>query len=364
MGLLILPETSGYLSAHRPVDVMYKNRTIGVVVPAYNEKGLVSDVIETLPGFVDRIYVVDDCSTDGTWQEIRETIQEENPEDPRGKKKKIHGDGGQLLADRAVSIRHDQNRGVGAAIKTGYRRAREDGIDVTAVVNGDGQMDPTILHRIIDPVVEGNVDYAKGNRLSRSEHRKQMSAWRLFGNSILSFLTKVSSGYWQISDPQNGYTAISSHALAVVDIDSLHDDYGFLNDLLVALNVHAMRVTDVWMESKYGDEESHIRYSRFIPMLSGLLVHRMLWRFKTKYVVMEFHPLILLYALGSIGICGGLTYAGWVALASTPTPLDGMLSLLTLLISGLCITLAMIFDRSNSKPLERNVNKRVPDIER
>jgi len=343
---------------------MYKGKTIGVVVPAYNEGELVGDVIRTLPEFVDRAFVVDDCSTDGTWHEIREAARDANGRVDSPAQEKVHADGGQPVGGHVVPIRHEENRGVGGAIKTGYRRARDEGIDVTAVVNGDGQMDPEILDRIVDPVVEGEADYAKGNRLSRSEHREQMSAWRLFGNTVLTFLTKVVSGYWRMSDPQNGYTAISSRALTAIDLDDLHDDYGFCNDLLVALNVHGMRVTDVEMAAKYGEEESHIRYRRFVPRLSRLLARRALWRFKVKYVVTDFHPLVLLYALGAVGIAGGLLYGGWSVVAATPTPLDALLALLTVLLSSLCITLAMIFDRIDNAPLETDVNGQLHEIER
>jgi len=343
---------------------MYKGKTIGVVVPAYNEGKLVGDVIRTLPEFVDRAFVVDDCSTDGTWREIREAARDANDRVTRPDQEKLHADGGQPVSGRVVPIRHEQNRGVGGAIKTGYRRARDEGLDVTAVVNGDGQMDPEILDRIIDPVVDGDADYAKGNRLSRDEHREQMSAWRLFGNVLLTFLTKVVSGYWRMSDPQNGYTAISSRALSAIDLDDLHDDYGFCNDLLVALNVRGMRVTDVEMAAKYGDEESHIKYRRFVPRLSRLLARRALWRFKVKYVVTDFHPLVLLYALGVIGIGGGLLYGGWSVVAATPTPLDALLALLTVLLSSLCLTLAMIFDRIDNAPLETDATEQFHELER
>jgi glycosyltransferase involved in cell wall biosynthesis len=335
---------------------MRNGKTIGVVVPAYNESGLVGDVIRSIPEFVDRVYVVDDCSTDGTWDEIRAAARDVNERTTPPDQGRLHADGGRSALGAVVPIRHDRNRGVGAAIKTGYRRAHDEAIDVTAVVNGDGQMDPAILDRIVDPIVEGDADYAKGNRLSSSDQREQMSAWRLFGNVVLTFMTKVVSGYWRMSDPQNGYTAISGRALDALDLDNLHDDYGFCNDLLVALNVHGMRVTDVEMAAKYGEEESHIRYSRFVPMLSGLLAKRALWRLKVKYVVTEFHPLVFLYALGVAGVAGGLTYGGW-SLAATPTPLDGVLSLLTVLLGGVAVSLAMIFDRIDNAPLEATADR-------
>jgi glycosyltransferase involved in cell wall biosynthesis len=340
---------------------MRNGKTIGVVVPAYNESGLVGDVIRSIPEFVDRVYVVDDCSTDGTWDEIRAAARDVNERTTPPDQGRLHADGGRSALGAVVPIRHDRNRGVGAAIKTGYRRAHDEAIDVTAVVSGDGQMDPGILDRIVDPVVEGHADYVKGNRLSRSDYREEMSAWRLFGNVVLTLMTKVVSGYWRISDPQNGYTAISSRALDAIDVEDLYDDYGFANDLLVALNVHGMRVVDVDMKAKYGEEESHIRYSRFVPKLSTLLARRGLWRLKVKYLVTEFHPLVFLYILGSVGIAGGLLYGGWSVLASTASPLDGVLSLLTVLFSSVAITLGMIFDRIDNAPLEAHGGQRRPN---
>lgn len=261
---------------------MYKGKVIAVVIPAYNEAEFVGNVIETVPSFVDRIYPVDDCSTDGTWEEIKRTASRLNS---RGTDEKPHAktvaDGGQQPV--VIPRRHDQNCGVGGAIKTGYRRAVEDGVDVVAVMNGDGQMDPSILHRILDPVVEGRAEYAKGNRLMSSDHWDGMSRFRLFGNSILTLLTRIASGYWRMTDPQNGYTAIATSALEQLDFEALHEEYGFLNSLLIRLNAHEMRIADVEMAAVYGDESSGIRYHRFIPRLSWLLFRNFLWRLRAKY---------------------------------------------------------------------------------
>lgn len=179
---------------------MYKGKKIGVVVPAYEEEGFVGGVIETVPSFVDRVYVVDDGSTDNTWREIREAARQENDAHAR-----TLTSGGTAVFERpVVPLRNDRNRGVGGSIKHGYSRALRDDIDVIAVMNGDGQMDPAILDRIVDPVVEGRTDFAKGNRLLFREFREGMSRWRFFGNSLLTLLTKVASGYWKTMDPQNG----------------------------------------------------------------------------------------------------------------------------------------------------------------
>ena len=346
---------------------MYEGETIGVVVPAYNESGFVGDVITTLPQFVDRAYVVDDCSTDGTWDEIERaadlvndrspvepSVAESSSDDPA----EIHADGGTVFDPRIVTIRHEENRGVGGAIKTGNERARADAIDVVAVMNGDGQMDPAILDRIVDPVVSGRADFAKGNRLTKRVHRGAMSAWRLFGNVVLTVLTKVVSGYWRMNDPQNGYTAISNRALETIDLDHLYDEYGFCNDLLVHLNVHELRIEDVEMESRYGDETSHIKYSQFVPKLSWLLARRALWRYHQKYVLTDFHPLVFLLLLASIGLGAGSLFVGWSLVASGLTPIVGLLSTLVAMMVGLFLTLALIFDRVANEKLESGVNAR------
>jgi glycosyltransferase involved in cell wall biosynthesis len=347
---------------------MYKGQSVAVVITAYNEAGFVGEVIETLPSFVDRAYAVDDASTDGTWAEIRQHAVATD-----GGRVAGNGDGhasgpvsdespatgpqdGTDAAERdgpvVVPIRHGQNRGVGAAIATGYERAYEDGMDAVAVMNGDGQMDPDILDRILDPVVEGRADYAKGNRLLSREHTRGMGSWRRFGNACLTVLTKVASGYWKTMDPQNGYTAISRKAIAVLDFDRLYDRYGFLNDILVTLNTHGMRVADVEMNAVYADESSSITYSRFIPTVSALLLRGFFRRITTRYLVYDFHPLVFLYLLAAAGFSGATVQAGaLVARGTGPVQFLGSL-LPVVLAAGIALALAMSFDVLNNEHLE------------
>lgn len=272
---------------------MYEGCSVGVVVPGHDEEGFIGSVIDTVPSFVDALYVVDDCSTDGTWAEIQDRVAEvqvqvdggtvtgvdgtevpeglEGPEGPAGPE-------GPPATTRIVTFRHRRNRGRGGAVKTGYRAALTDGLDVVAVMDGDGQMDPEILEEIVEPVVREEADYVVGDRLSDPALRASMPRFRLFGNLLLTALTRVASGYWSLSDPQNGYTAISRRALAALDLDALYDDYGFLNDLLVRLHVRGFRVTNVRMPARYGEETSGIRYSTFVPKLSLLLCRLYLYR--------------------------------------------------------------------------------------
>ncbi|QLH81181.1 glycosyltransferase family 2 protein [Halosimplex pelagicum] len=327
---------------------MYEGKTIGVVVPAHNEEGLIGEVITTIPEFVDRVFVIDDCSSDATWEQIQRAVERVNASPNVAK-----ADGGQIQS-RVIPHRHETNKGVGGAIKTGYELAVQEGMDVVAVMNGDGQMDPDILDEIIEPVVDGRADYSKGNRLYSAEHYRGMSRWRFTGNALLTFMTKIASGYWGMNDPQNGYTAISRQALETLEIDDLYDDYGFLNDLVVKLNVHGFRITDVEMRAVYGEEESGIRYRSFVPKLSKLLLVRFLWRLKTRYLVADFHPLVLLYGLGPLGMLVGLGSIGWATLEGGLTVVSAQLGILVFLFSCFITVLAMTMDMEYNNSLERH----------
>jgi glycosyltransferase involved in cell wall biosynthesis len=331
---------------------MYKQHTVAVVIPAYNEAGFVGEVIDTVPEFVDRIYAVDDRSTDDTWTEICEHAEQINDQFDTQHFSTVNTD---KFSRRVVPIRHEQNAGVGGAIKTGYRRARADGMDIVAVMNGDGQMDPDILDRVIDPIATGEADYVKGNRLLYPEYREEMSTWRFFGNTVLSVLTKAASGYWKMSDPQNGYTAISYRALSALELDELYDRYGFLNHLLIHLNLRNFRISDVAMAASYGDESSKISYRSFVPGLSKLLVRSFLGRLKIKYLVFDFHPLVVLYAFGFLGITGsvsGLTGLVWRGYGDGSGVTIGVLFLFLFIVGVLFTTLAAIYDMQHNAPLE------------
>ena len=353
---------------------MHRDHTVGVVVPAYNEAGFVGDVILEMPAFVDRIYVVDDASTDDTWEEVleaarrdqgrlteRETELERIDSSSRG----VATDGGGLLAERAavhsrigrvVPIQHDENRGAGGAIKTGYLAALDDGVEITVTVDGDGQMDTELLPRFLDPIVEGTADYVKGNRLLYKEYRREMSKWRFLGNSILTFLTKIASGYWKMMDPQNGYTAISKYALENVAIADMYEYYGYCNDLLVKLNAKGMRVADVAMPAKYGDEQSHITYSTYIRKVSFMLLRNFLWRLKVRYLVLDFHPLALFYYFGAVTSALGLVGGVWSVYVWTVFGhslfVRGSLSLLLFITGSMFLMFAMLFDMQANEDRE------------
>jgi glycosyltransferase involved in cell wall biosynthesis len=257
---------------------MYRGKTIAVVVPAYNEERQIAKVIETMPELVDRIVVVDDASHDNTKAVIL---------------------GCQATNPRVELIAHARNQGVGGAIATGYKWARDQGMDVAVVMAGDAQMDPDELPGLLDPIVEGQVDYTKGNRLHSGEAFHKIPKARFFGNAILSMLTKVASGYWHITDSQCGYTAINSKALRLIDWDDMYKRYGQPNDLLVRLNIHDLRVQDITMEPVYNiGESSGIRIKKVVFTISWLLMKLFFLRLWQKYVIRDFHPLVFFYILG------------------------------------------------------------------
>jgi len=276
---------------------MYRNHTIGVVIPAYNEGRFVGNVIRTVPDYVDRVYVVDDGSTDDTWEEMRAAASDENERRDTD-----------AAFDRViVPIQHPENRGVGGAIKTGYKRAREDRVEVTAVMGGDGQMRPEHLPVLLDPIVDDRADYAKGNRLLGPETYGNMPRFRLVGNYLLSLLTKVASGYWGIGDPQNGYTAISLCALEAIDLEDLYEFYGYCNDLLVKLNVEGFRVADIPRRSNYAEEDSHIELSSYVPRVSFMLLGNFFWRLREQYRRDGPHPDGIAYVAAlALGVGGVL----------------------------------------------------------
>lgn len=331
---------------------MYRDHTVGVVVPAYNEEALVGRVVETMPEFVDRVYLVDDASTDDTWTEINDavaTAREAEALDDGS----IHG----AFDERWVPIQHDDNQGVGGAILTGYRRALADDIDATAVMAGDAQMDPDVLPRLLDPVVEGEAEYVKASRLLRREDWTGMPPFRLFGNLMLTGLTRISSGYWRMTDPQNGYTVISQHALTELDLDTLYEDYGFANDLLVRLNAHGMPIADVETPSEffYEDEEwdSHIDLKTFVPKTSVLLLRNFFWRLRRDGGPGPVRSFLALYAVGAVGVVVALVLLLSSVVAPAGDSLDGSPSLLVA--GGLSLLLGFALDLGSNAGLHTRV---------
>jgi glycosyltransferase involved in cell wall biosynthesis len=312
---------------------MLEGKTVAVVVPARNEEALIVPTLQGIPSFVDRIFVVDDASTDATAERAR---AEEDP--------------------RVEVIGHDRNRGVGAAIVTGYKAALAERIDAIAVMAGDNQMDPDELEGLALPIVRGELDYAKANRLFTGSAWKLIPRTRYLGNAALSLLTKIASGYWHVADSQAGYTVVSGAMLRLLDLDRIYTRYGFPNDMLVHLNVWNARVRDFPSRPIYGvGERSGIKIRSVVPRISWLLWKGFFWRMREKYVIRDFHPLVFFYFLGFVMTTAGLV----LGIFETVLRLSGnhitpatIVLVALLLISGTQFTLfAMWFDMESNKDL-------------
>jgi glycosyltransferase involved in cell wall biosynthesis len=305
-----------------------------VVVPCHNEERQIKKVLVTMPPFVTHVCVIDDCSTDGTSALVQELQTKDN---------RIH------------LIRHEMNEGVGAAIASGYKWARDQNIDLAVVMAGDGQMNPADMPALLEPIIRGEADYVKGNRLFHADAHR-IPRVRFFGNAVLSFLTKIASGYWHVVDSQCGYTAINRRALHSLDWDRMYKRYGMPNDLLVRLNVHNMRVRDVEVQPIYGiGESSGFRSHRIGGKVAALLIKGFVWRLKEKYILRDFHPLVLFYFLACIFACIGILMLArliilWVEDGFAP-PMTAMALMFCLGTSLQSLFFAMWMDMEANKAL-------------
>lgn len=252
---------------------MYKNHKIGVVVPAYNEELLILETLGGMPEFVDRVFVVNDASSDQT----RELIEQQRRRDPR-----------------IVPIHHEKNKGLGQTLIDGYVASADSDMDITAVMAGDNQMHPDDLPTLLDKIIEHRCDYVKGNRLLHKQIGS-MPRYRFFGNAVLTILTKFATGYYSLMDPQCGYTAIANDALRGIPIEQMTKGYGYNADILNMLNIRGYTVGDVMVRPVYDREKSKIRLSTYIPRTSSLLVRLFFRRLWQRYMVRDFHPLVLFY---------------------------------------------------------------------
>jgi glycosyltransferase involved in cell wall biosynthesis len=272
---------------------VFNEQRIAVVVPAFREERHVATVIETMPDLVDHIVVVDDCSPDGTSDAARKV-----------------GD------PRVEVIRHEVNKGVGGAIVTGHRRAIELGADVSVVMAGDAQMDPRYLPDLLAPVTDGHHGFAKANRFYSSTSFAGMPKHRVFGNIVLTFLTKSASGYWNLVDPQNGYTAVRTDVLRRLPLHKLAERYEFENDLLIWLNILDVPAVDVPIPAVYGAETSTLRLRKVVPRLLRLLFLGFWRRMFRKYVLWSFSPVALLLFTGCFLVLLGLGVGTYAAISS------------------------------------------------
>jgi len=297
---------------------MYRDHTIAAIVPAYNEEKLIGTVIRTMPDYVDHIVVVDDCSPDGTSEAALAV-----------------GD------PRVTLVRLPENQGVGGAVITGHRKAAELGADIDVVMAGDGQMDPDYLPDLLEPLVDGGRGFAKANRFYSLDSFQSMPRHRIFGNIVLSFLTKVVSGYWHLFDPQNGYTAITQDVLRRIPLERVATRYSFENDLLIHLNILRIPAIDVPVPAVYGEAISSIRLRKVVPELLRLMFFGFWKRFFYKYVLWSFSPIALFLFAGLFLTLFGTGWGIWV-LIETLGPPEASAGSVVLSIAPLLIGLQML----------------------
>ena len=318
---------------------MYRDKRISLVIPAYNEEKLIRPTLENLPELIDKVYVVDDRSPDNQNNVILDCAKTDS---------------------RIELIKHEINQGPGGAIITGYLKSSRDGYDITVVVGGDYQMPLGEVANFLDPIIDGQVDYTKGNRflLSRlADTLGKMPRLRLFGNWIITALTKIASGYYKIMDVVDGYTAISKRAIDAIDWSKAWKGYGYPMDFLIRLNAHSFKVTDIPRTAIYlkDERQSQIKGLRYALRVSPMLLRGFVWRLNFKYMFLDFHPLVFFYYLSflliPLGCVLGLYLAvdwlfiGGFGVTGPKATLDALL-----LIGGFQFLLfAMLFDMEEGK---------------
>lgn len=309
---------------------MYRNNKIALVIPAHNEEKLIKPTLQEVPKLIDKIYIINDASNDRTAQIVKNCAKKDK---------------------RINLIQHKKNRGVGQAIITGYNRAIKDNNDIAVVIGGDHQMPLNEIKRFLIPLINDKADYVKGNRFMLEGNAfENMPKIRLLGNTLISLLTKISSGYYKIFDVVDGYTAINQKALKTVDWKRAWKRYGYPMDFLIRLNAYGLRVKDVPRTAIYrqGTRQSQIKPLRYTIKVIPILIKGFFWRLKKKYIYSDFHPLVFLYAIGIIffplGILFGLFLAWKEICCGGSGPGSSMLATLMITIGIQSIFFAMLFD--------------------
>ncbi|WP_414493100.1 glycosyltransferase family 2 protein [Stenotrophomonas maltophilia] len=297
---------------------------VAVVIPCYKVRRHILGVIEAIGPEVDAIYCVDDRCPDASGDFI-----EQQARDPR-----------------VMVLRHEQNQGVGGAVMTGYQRAIADGMSILVKVDGDGQMDPTLVQLFIGPILKGQADYTKGNRFWDLSNIRRMPLVRRIGNLGLSFMTKASTGYWDVFDPTNGYTAIHANVAARLPYASISQRYFFETDILFRLNIMRAVVCDVPMDATYGDEESNLKIGQVLTEFSYKHARNLFKRIVYRYFLRDLSIASFELLAGTFLLASGVLYGGWhwwQALESQQASAVGTVVLPSIaVVSGLQFLLAFI----------------------
>jgi dolichol-phosphate mannosyltransferase len=300
------------------------NTDVAVVIPSYKVRLHILDVIARIGPEVARIYVVDDCCPDGSGNFVHD-----NCHDPR-----------------VTVIFNQQNQGVGGAVMAGYAAAIADGMDVIVKIDGDGQMDPALIPNFVRPILAGRADYTKGNRFFDLEEVRSMPAIRLFGNAVLSFMTKLSSGYWELFDPTNGYTAIHSSVARLLPFNKISRRYFFETDILFRLNTVKAVVMDIPMAAKYGDETSNLKISKIIGEFLFKHMRNCLKRVGYNYYLRDMSVASLELPVGLVMVVAGALFGivHWIESirSGIPTPAGTVMLSALPIIMGVQFVLAFI----------------------
>ncbi|MBI2601487.1 MAG: glycosyltransferase family 2 protein [Deltaproteobacteria bacterium] len=321
--------------------IMNVNQKIAVVIPSYKvQSHILLGLIKAIGPEVCRIYVVDDCCPLGSGSSVKENNNDA----------------------RVVVIRHDENQGVGGAVMSGYLAAIDEGMDVIVKVDGDGQMDPTLIPEFVRPIIDGEADYTKGNRFFDWEAVKAMPRVRLFGNAVLSFMTKLSSGYWNLFDPSNGYTAIDANVARLLPFKKISKRYFFETDMMFRLNTLNAVVLDVPMNAKYGDEVSNLKITKIVGEFMTKHLRNFLKRLFYRYYLRDLSLASIELPLGVMLFLFGTIFGAYHWIVSsrgdvlTPT---GTIMLAALpILMGLQLVLAFLGSDISSVPV-RPIGRRL-----
>ncbi|PAT38442.1 glycosyltransferase family 2 protein [Vandammella animalimorsus] len=311
-------------------DACLAQAAVAVVIPCYKVSAHILEVLQAMPAGVRHVLVVDDACPQGSGQLVQQQVRDA----------------------RVQVLFHTENQGVGAAVMSGYARALELGAQVVVKVDGDGQMDPALIPRFVQPIVRGQADYTKGNRFYRPESLRSMPGVRLLGNLVLSFLTKLSSGYWPNMDPTNGYTAISAKVLRALPLQRIARRYFFETDMLFRLGTLRAVVRDVPMDAVYAQEVSNLKIRQVLPQFLLGNLSRALKRYAYSYWVRDFNLGSLYSAMALLLLGFGLPFGiyHWQHSIATDVPASSgtvMLAGLTVMVGVQCLIAFLHYDVSN-----------------
>jgi glycosyltransferase involved in cell wall biosynthesis len=288
---------------------------IAVIIPAYRVRSKIVSVVSSLQNSIHQIIVVDDKCPEESGKFLAESITDK----------------------RVIILYHEENKGVGGALKTGFKEALAQGADIIVKLDGDGQMDASFIPELITPIVEGQADFTKGNRFYNPRYIRQMPKIRLFGNSCLSLINKFVTGYWSIMDPTNGFIAISAKALQEVEFDKLSNRYFFESDLLYRLSLQASVVVDIPMPAKYEDENSSLNIGKVIVTFIPKYIARYFKRIIYLYFVRDFNAGTLQLVFGLLLFWTGFIFGiyHWMLSIQENTPASAG----TIMLAGLPVIL-------------------------